>query len=345
MKKWILGILVLVLVGGGVAAIFGWQYYKKIYHNNVLGAVGTQHELFVATGSDYDQLLDNLAGGYLINKDNFDWVAQKMNLPTHVKPGRYVFTSPMSNYDLVALLRSGKQTPLMLTTRKARNKTEVAGWVSQKIEADSLAILDLLNDEAYLAKLGFTEDNILALFIPNTFEFYWNTSAEKFLERMKKEHAAFWNEDRLNKASAQGLDPIKATILASIVEEESEIKAERPTIAGLYLNRLNKRMLLQADPTVKFATQNFGARRVLNSDLVYDSPYNTYVYGGLPPGPICTPSINSIEAVLNPEKHDYIYMCAKPNNEIGHVFAKTLAQHNENANKYRKWLNGQGIYR
>lgn len=345
MKKWLIGILVVLVVGGGLAIVFGWQYYKKIYHNNLQGKAGQQHELFIATGSDYSQLLDNLTDGHLINKDNFDWVAQQMSLPERINPGRYVFTAPMSNYDLVALLRSGKQTPLKLTTRKARNKEDIAGWVSQKIEADSLSILELLNNDQKLNELGLNSTNVLAIFIPNTFEFYWNTSAEKFLERMKKEYDAFWTEARTSQASAKGLTPIQAIILASIVEEESEIKAERPTIAGLYLNRINTNMKLQADPTVKFATQNFGARRVLYSDLEYNSPYNTYVYAGLPPGPICTPSINAIEAVLNAEKHDYYYMCAKPNNELGHAFAKTNAQHAENARKYRNWLNQRGIYR
>lgn len=345
MKKWLLGILAGLLVAGGVAAVVGWQYYQKIYHNNLQGGNGELHELFIATGSDYSQVLNLLADGHLKNKDSFDWVAQQMSLPANIHPGHYTFKAPMSNYDLVALLRSGKQTPIKLTTRKARKKEEVAGWVSQKIEADSLSILELLSNDAKLAEMGLNSNNVLAILIPNTFEVYWNMDADKFLERMKKEYDAFWTEERIAKAKTQNLTPLEATILASIVEEESQVKSERPTIAGLYINRLNTKMKLQADPTVKFATQNFGARRVLYSDLEYDSPYNTYVYLGLPPGPICTPSINAIDAVLNAEKHDYYYMCAKPNNEIGHVFAKTNAQHAENARKYRKWLNSRGIYR
>lgn len=345
MKKWVLGILAVLLIGGGIAAIFGWQYYKKIYHNNLQGSVGQEHELFIRTGADYAQVLDALTDGKVINADNFDWVARQMSLSEHIKPGRYLLTTPMSNYDIVALLRSGRQTPVKLTTRKARNKEDIAGWISTKIEADSMGLLMLMNDNEKLSELGFNDQNLLALFIPNTYEVYWNTGPHKFLDRMKKEYDAFWTEARRNKAAALGLTPLKVSILASIVEEESEIKAERSTIAGLYLNRLNQNMKLQADPTVKFATQNFGARRVLYTDLEYDSPYNTYVYAGLPPGPICTPSIDAIEAVLNAEKHDYLYMCAKPDNQIGHVFAKTLDQHNENARKYRKWLNNVGIYR
>jgi UPF0755 protein len=341
MKKWLIGVLLALVV----VALIGWQCYRLVYVNNLQGQPGQTHVILVPTGSDYDQLLDKLADGHIINSESFRSLAAVMSLDEHINPGRYVFTNPASNYDLVWALRSGRQTPVKLTTRKARSKEEVAGWISQKLEADSLSILQLLNDEQKLGALGLNSTNVLSVFIPNTFEFYWNTSADKFLERMKKEYDAFWTETRLNHAKAKGLTPLQVIVLASIVEEESEIKAERPVIAGLYINRLNTNMKLQADPTVKFATQNFGARRVLYTDLEYNSPYNTYVYVGLPPGPICTPSINAIDAVLNAENHDYIYMCAKPNNEIGHVFAKTNAQHIENARKYRKWLNQRGIYR
>ncbi len=341
MRKWIINFSVILVLGLGISGYF----YQRIFTNNLKGESGTKHEFFVRTGADYSQMLDNLAQQVLIHPNNFDFVAQRMDIPEKVKAGRYIFTVPMSSYDIAAMLRSGNQAPVKLTTRKARSKEEVAGLIGQKLEADSLSVLTLLNNPQKLDSLGFSDQTILALFIPNTFEFYWNTSADEFLERMKKEYDKYWTEERRKLAADQGLSPIQVSILASIVEEESEIKAERPTIAGLYLNRFKKGMALQADPTVKFATQNFGARRVLYSDLTYESPYNTYVYAGLPPGPICTPSINAIEAVLNAESHDYLFMCAKPNNEIGHVFAKTLDQHNENARKYRKWLNERGIYR
>lgn len=213
MKKWLLGILAGLLVAGGVAAVVGWQYYQKIYHNNLQGGNGELHELFIATGSDYSQVLDLLADGHLKNKDSFDWVAQQMSLPTNIHPGHYTFKSPMSNYDLVALLRSGKQTPVKLTTRKVRNKEEVAGWVSQKIEADSLSILELLSNDAKLAEMGLNSNNVLAILIPNTFEVYWNMDAQKFLERMKKEYDAFWTEDRTNKAKAQEPNPIASNYI------------------------------------------------------------------------------------------------------------------------------------
>ncbi len=341
MKKWLIGILVLLLVGVALAAYF----YQKVFSNNLKGDVGTKHEVFIRTGTEYGQLLEQLSEQILRHPRYFDWLAVRMELTENVKPGRYIFTVPMNSYEIVSVLRSGRQAPVRLTTRKFRNKEEVAGLVAQKLEADSLSVLIALSDPQVLESLGFTNDNIITLFIPNTFEFYWNTDAKEFLDRMKKEYDKFWTEKRLSLASQRGLTPAQVSILASIVEEESQIKIERPTIAGLYLNRLNIGMKLQADPTVKFATQNFGARRVLYSDLTFDSPYNTYVYAGLPPGPICTPSIDAIEAVLNAEQHDYLYMCAKPDNQLGHVFAKTLDQHNENAKKYRKWLNNVGIYR
>ena len=208
---------------------------------------------------------------------------------------------------------------------------------------DSCEIANILNDTAYISKLGFTPETLPALFIPNTYEVYWNMSAEDFMQRMLKEHKAFWNEKRLKQAEAIGLTPIEVATLASIVEEETANQAEKPMVAGLYINRLKKGMLLQADPTVKFSLQEFGLKRILFKHLEVDSPYNTYKYAGLPPGPIRVPSYQGLESVLNYTKHNYIYMCAKEDFSGTHNFAVTSAQHAANARKYQQALNRRGI--
>ena len=199
------------------------------------------------------------------------------------------------------------------------------------------------NDTTYISKLGYTKETLPALFIPNTYEVYWNMSNEDFMQRMVKEHKAFWNEKRLKQAEAIGLTPIEVATLASIVEEETANNAEKPMVAGLYINRLKKGMLLQADPTVKFSMQDFGLKRILYKHLEVDSPYNTYKYAGLPPGPIRIPSYQGLESVLNYTKHNYLYMCAKEDFSGTHNFAVTSAQHEANARRYQQALNRKGI--
>ena len=201
-----------------------------------------------------------------------------------------------------------------------------------------------MNDSTWCDSLGFTRETIPALFIPNTYEIYWNVSPERFMARMKQEYNRFWTEERRKKAEALGLTPVEVSTLASIVEEESAVADEYPTIAGLYLNRLKAGMPLQADPTVKFAAGDFALQRILDKHLAIDSPYNTYKYAGLPPGPIRIPSIRAIDAVLNPAHHRYFYMCAKEDFSGRHNFAATLAEHNRNANRYRAELNRRKIY-
>lgn len=333
-----------VLIGLVLAGVAGYLVYDRFVGRNNI-ASEQPFELYIPTGSSYEDVLHIMEDSVVRDMESFKWLADIMNYPSHVYPGRYIIQPPMTNRSLIRLLRSGKQVPVKLVMNKFRIKTEIAGFVSKVLEADSAVLDSLLHDPEYLSDINRTPDNIMTWFVPNTYEFYWNTDSETFIKRMQREYDTFWNENRKAKAAAKGLTPDEVMVLASIVEEESQQHQERPTIAGLYLNRLNRGMRLEADPTVKYALQKFEIRRVLKVDLQHQSPYNTYLNTGLPPGPICTPSINAIEAVLNAEKHDYLFMCAKVDAPGYHAFAKTLAQHNENARKFQKWLNQQQIYR
>jgi len=247
---------------------------------------------------------------------------------------------------LINLLRSGKQTPIQVTFNNLRNKEQFAGKVTNQIEADSVDLLTFITDTSFLNSNGLTAENVACLFVPNTYEFYRNTSAKQFVERMQKEYEIFWSVDRKTKAKKINLTPFQVVILASIVEKEQNIKKdERPEIAGLYLNRLKKKMKLESDPTLIFALGDFTINRVLDKDKKVDSPYNTYIHKNLPPGPICIPSINAVDAVLNASEHEYIFMCAKEDFSGYHNFAKTYVKHMINARKYHKAMNKRKIMR
>jgi UPF0755 protein len=243
------------------------------------------------------------------------------------------------------MLKLGLQKPLKLTFNNIRTPQQLAGRISQQIEADSLSILALLTSDHVASSYGFDKTTIIAMCVPNTYEFYWNTNAKGFLDKMQKEYERFWNDERKSKAFKLGLTKVEISTLASIVEEETRFNIEKPKVAGVYINRLNKGIPLQADPTVKFAVGDFALRRILTKHLEIDSPYNTYKFRGLPPGPIRCPSISSIDAVLNAEKHSYLYFCAKADFSGYHDFAKTLTEHNRNAEAYRRALNKERIYR
>ena len=260
-----------------------------------------------------------------------------------VKPGNYAIRPGDSMRDICLRLLSGNQTPVKLIVPSVRTLDRLAAAVGKQLMTDSATIATLLADEHLIDSLGYTKETFPTLFLPNTYEVYWTMSAEQFIARMKKEYDRFWNTERKAKAQAQGLTPVEVITLASIVDEETSKNDEKPLVAGLYLNRLNRGMLLQADPTVKFAHGKFNLRRILLAHLTIDSPYNTYKYAGLPPGPIRIPSIAAIESVLNPAKHSYIYMCAKEDFSGYHNFAATLGQHNANARRYQQALNRRGI--
>lgn len=317
-----------------------------VYGPNIT-VTGDDIYLYIPTNSDYESVKAILSDRKLLkDESSFDLLATKMNYPAHVYPGRYELKDGMSNRSLILKLRSGKQSPIRLTLNKVRSIDEIAELASSKLELDKAEFLKLTANPEQVGFLeGFDQHNIMSLFIPDTYEFFWNTDAEAFLKRMSKEYKNYWTDNRRSAAKSQGLSPDEAITLASIVEEESNKSDERPIIAGLYLNRLNRGMLLQADPTVRFALGDFEVRRILTKHLETDSPYNTYLYKGLPPGPICTPSKNSIEAVLSPKEHNYLYMCAKADFSGYHEFASSLTQHLKNARKFQNALNENKIYR
>ena len=260
-----------------------------------------------------------------------------------VKPGNYAIRPGDSMRDVCLRLLSGNQTPVKLVIPSVRTLDRLAGAVGKQLMTDSAAVMTLLTDKHLLDSLGYTTATAPCMFIPNTYEVYWTMTPEQFVARMLKENKRFWNASRLAKAKAQGLTPNEVITLASIVDEETAKDDEKPMVAGLYLNRLKRGMLLQADPTVKFALGEFELRRILYAHLQFDSPYNTYKYAGLPPGPIRIPSMSAIESVLSPAKHTYIYMCAKEDFSGYHNFATTLTQHNANARRYQQALNRLGI--
>ncbi len=342
-QKFILGLVVLV-TGTGLA-LAGWLYLVFLAPNIQLHS--EEDLLFIPTGATYPQVSDSLAiHGFLKDKQRFERVASLLDYPRLVKPGKYRIRAGMSNLQLVRLLRSGQQEPVRLTLHQARTVEELAGKMAARLEPDSAEILQAfvrLRDFAPDIPLG--EDSALCLVIPNTYEVWWNISPSGILDRLWKENQRFWHPERLEKAKRLGLTPVQVYILASIVEKETRVVAEKSTLAGVYLNRLRIGMPLQADPTVVFALGDFSRERVLHSDLSFDSPYNTYLYNGLPPGPICMPEINSIQAVLEAEQHEYLYFCARADNSGAHVFARTLEAHAANARRFRKWLDEKGILR
>jgi UPF0755 protein len=330
-----------------VLIVYGFVLMTQIFSDNTKFAEKELY-VYVPTGSDYEQVKKIIAP-YVKNMDRFEMVAGKTSYPDNVKPGRFLFKKGMSSYDLVRTMRIND--PVSLAFNNQERLENFAGRVGSQIEPDSLELLNTFKDSIFLKENGFNEENVLVMFIPNTYDIYWNTSAEKFRDKMIKEYRNFWNKERTAKAAAQGLTPIQATILASIVHKESVKKDERPRIAGVYLNRMRLEMPLQADPTVIFAMKkksndfNQVIKRVFYNDLIMKHPYNTYMNIGLPPGPIAMPDITALEAVLNPEKHNYIYFCASVDRFGYHEFAVTLPEHNINAKKYSDWINSQGVQR
>jgi UPF0755 protein len=341
MKKIVITLIILTILGGSAVAYFAWQY---IYKNNI--AKNKPTEVFIHSGDNFDDLINQLkTNEILINPRSFRYLATKMNLPSHVYPGRYIINPGTNNKKLVTKFRSGAQAPLMITFTSIRTKEKLASVLAQQIEIDSASIVERLYNNDYAKTFGFTAENFACMFIPNTYEMYWNISVDALFKRMHKEYRAFWNKSRKQKAAALNLSPVEVCILASIVEKESALTKEYPIIAGVYHNRLQRGIPLQADPTVVFATGDFTIKRVLNKHLKIDSPYNTYKYRGLPPGPIGIPSTKVINGVLNKQDHKYFYFCAKDDFSGQHVFAKTLRQHNQNARLYRQALNRERIYK
>jgi len=330
---------------GIVALVIIILIYRNLFGLSIRAEKQNQ-VFFIPTGSSYEQVLDTLESNLIIkNRKVLEWVANKKNYPALIKPGRYVIDKDLSYNGLINLLRSGRQTPVKITLHNIRTLNQLAGKIGNQIEADSSQIISFLSEDSNFISDGFKKENIIALFIPNTYEFYWNTDAKELYIRMLKEYRLFWNDQRLAKAKEKGLDPKEVAILASIIDDEVAKPDEKPRIAGVYLNRLKRGIPLQACPTIKFALNDFTITRVLYVHLQTDSPYNTYKHRGFPPGPIGCPSIEGIDAVLNAEKHDYFYFAAKADFSGYHNFSRTLAEHNRYAALYQKELNKRKIFK
>ena len=321
-----------------------FKLYQDIFSANInLGEEETSF-LYIPTNSNKTDVLRILTEkDWLTNSSSLQWVMDKKNYESHIHPGRYQIKNGMCNNELIDLLRSGVQTPLNLTFNNTRTLEDFAGKIAAQIEADSISILSLLKDESKIQKYGFAPYTIIGMFIPNTYQVNWNIDAEKFVDKMHTEYQKYWNDERLKKAESIGLSPVEVSTLASIVDEETIKNDEKSRVAGVYMNRLNRKIKLDADPTLKFALGDFTIRRVLNKHKKIDSQYNTYKYRGLPPGPIRQASISGLEAVLNYEKHKYYYFCASPEFNGYHIFAKSLREHNQNARRYQKALTHRGI--
>lgn len=333
-------ILLLLLLSVAVA---GYAFYSVKIAPVVPD--GAPVSIEIPTGSNYEEVLTLLAEqGVEPNRSIFDPLAERMAWKRDpMRAGRFRLASGASMVDLIRQLRSGTREAVRVVLTVEREPENVAAKVARFLEADSLAFVRLFHDESFLDSIGYTKATLQTLFIPNTYEIYWDASPRDFVARMIREHDRFWNEERRAKAKALGLTPAEAYTLASIVHSESLARSEQARIAGLYLNRLEQGIKLQSDPTAVFATRAFGVNRVLYEHIEYDHPYNTYINYGLPPGPITMPEISAIEAVIDPEDHEYVYMCAKGDNSGLHNFAKTLEGHARNKAVYVANLKVRGL--
>lgn len=341
-------ILAIVFIGLIAAAIVSYNIYTVMFNSNT--AFGNEQAyVLIPTNAAYQDVRDQLEP-LLKDIESFDALAKQKKYTTNIKAGRYAIKKGMNNNDIINSIRSNN-LPMRLTFNNQERLEDLAGRIAMQIEADSIALIEAMKSPKFLSENGYTDETALGMYIPNSYEFFWNTSAEQFRDRMLKESTAFWNTARQAKAKALNMNQSEVMALASIVQKETAKADERPRVAGVYLNRLKTGMPLQADPTVIYAikkkTNDFEQtiKRVLYKDLEIDSPYNTYKYGGLPPGPITMPDISSIDAVLNPENHDYYYFVADVKNFGYHKFSKTLSQHNVNRQEYVRWINQQGVNR
>lgn len=337
--KFFASILITIFLAA-VAAVIGVGYSLK----GKTFRVEDDTYLYIYPGDDAETVSERIDS--LANPSaplSFASISRLLHRQDRMHSGRYLITPSSDMLGLLRAISNHSQQPLNIVVPSVRTIHELAGRLTSRLLVDSLTIDNMLCDSIYCASLGYTLQTIPSLFIPNTYEVYWDTPAEQLLQRLQREHAAFWNEERTAKAKALGLTPVEVSTLASIIDSETSYNPEKPRIAGLYLNRLSRGMLLQSDPTVIFAHGNFTIRRVLHDHLLIDSPYNTYRYAGLPPGPIRIPSIAAIDAVLNRERHDYLYMCAKEDFSGSHNFAATFADHSRNARRYTQALGQRGI--
>lgn len=331
------GILLGLMLGAGSVAyyfLFKPQFYpdKNIY-------------IYVDSDDTADSIIHKVCSLDAARRcEGFQWLSRLKSLEANVHTGRYVVRPGDNIYNVYSRISRGHQQPVNVVVHSVRTLEQLAGSIGKQLMTDSADIMNLLSDTAFTRELGYDEAAVPCLFLPDTYQVYWNISAKAFLLRMQKEYKRFWNAERMEKVREMGMTPIAVATLASIVDEETNDNAEKPIVAGLYINRLKANMPLQADPTVKFALGDFAIRRVTNADLQVQSPYNTYINAGLPPGPIRIPSKQGIESVLNYAHHNFLYMCAKEDFSGTHNFASNYADHLENARKYRNALNKIKIF-
>jgi len=337
--------MLLVFLGLVIMVVVVYKMYSRVFVPNV--ALDTEHVIYyIPTGSGFEEVMTGLEEqGVIADVRSLRWVAKKKEYHENVKPGRYKIENGLSNNELVNLLRSGNQDPVMVVFNNVRTLAQLAGRISAYLEMDSVAFTSHLTDPELPVQYGYESETFSSMFIPNTYEFFWTTTPEEFTERMKRECESFWEGKRDRQLNELEMTREEVVTLASIVDEETLYDEENGTVAGVYINRLNQGIPLQADPTLKFALGDFSRQRILNVDKQIDSPYNTYKYKGLPPGPISIPSVAAIDGVLNFEKHNYIFFCAKSDFSGYHAFARTLAQHNQNAREYQRALNRNRIYK
>ena len=337
--------MLVVFLGLVIMVLVVFKLYSRVFAPNV--NLDTAHELFyIPSGEGFDFVLSELEeSGIIEDTKSFQWVASKKYYDINVKSGRYKIRNGLSNNELVNMLRSGNQDPVMVVFNNVRSLDHLAGKVTPYLEADSAEYATYFYDRELPVKYGFDAATFSSMFIPETYEFFWTTSPEEFADRMKQEYEKFWDGERDRKAKKLDMTRAEVVTLASIVDEETLYNDENSRVAGLYLNRLEQGIPLQADPTLKFALGDFSRQRILNEDKEVDSPYNTYKFKGLPPGPISIPSVSAIDGVLDFEKHRYLYMCAKADFSGYHAFARDYNQHLKNARAYQRQLNKKRIYK
>ncbi len=337
--------MLLVILGLVIMVLVVYKLYARVFTPNV--AIKSEQELiYIPTGSDFEFVIDGLeTQGIIENRKSFRWVAIRKGYDKNVKPGRYKIRNGQTNNELINMLRSGNQDPVMVVFNNVRSLDHVAGKVSRYLEKDSVAFADYLANPELASQYNFESATFSSMFIPETYEFFWTTNPEEFTARMEREYDKFWDGERDRKAKKIGMTRAEVVTLASIVDEETLYNDENAQVAGLYINRIEKGIPLQADPTLKFALGDFSRQRILNVDKEIDSPYNTYKFKGLPPGPISIPSVSAIDGVLNYNKHNYLYMCAKSDFSGYHAFAKAYSQHLKNARLYQRELNKRRIYK
>ena len=323
-----------------IAGLFFFVIFKVFGPNT-----GKQRFLYVKTGTAYAQLLQQLKdSNYVKDTWSFNLLAQQWKLPENIHAGKYLVKRGMSNFELVKKLRYGRQTPVRIVINKLRTEKDFIALMGENLEIDAGKLNDMLHQPAYMAEFGLDTNTVMCAVIPDTYEFYWNTTCDKAFRKIQKNYTRFWTDERKKQAKKHGLTPPQATIISSIIEEETNKSEDKPKIASVYLNRLDKGMKLQADPTVKFSIGDFSIKRVTGQMLQTQSRYNTYQNTGLPPGPICTPSPATIEAVLQAPKTNFIYFCAKADLSGASVFASTAEEHIKNAHAYQQALNARGIH-